>query len=139
MNAQVLGIKKRKKKKKKKKPIRHRMDTGAGTPRADIPQMASDRRIARQNNESFFVFFDTTTERTQGHTPWEEPKRLDIAMSHRCWAAHIKTDRTTENTQGGSTPTGRKSPNGAQTATQSDMGADLGESPGRANEVEALD
>jgi hypothetical protein len=34
---------------------------------------------------------------------------------------------------------GRKSPNGAQSATQSDMGADLGESPGRANEVEAFD
>ena len=39
----------------------------------------------------------------------------------------------------GQHPAGRKSPNGAQSATQSDMGADLGESPGRANEVEAFD
>jgi hypothetical protein len=30
-------------------------------------------------------------------------------------------------------------PNGAQTATQSDMGAGLGESPGHASKVEAFD
>jgi hypothetical protein len=39
-------------------------------------------------------------------------------------------------------PTGediRISQNGAQTATQSDMGAELGESPGHASEVEAFD
>jgi hypothetical protein len=67
--------------------------------------MASDRRIARQNN-GLFLTEHRTTERTQGYTPREEPKRLDIAMSHRCWVADIKLDRTTENTQGGSTPTG---------------------------------
>jgi hypothetical protein len=44
-----------------------------------------------------------------------------------------------DNKQGPQHPTGRKIPNGAQTATQSDMGADLGESPGQANEVEAFD
>jgi hypothetical protein len=36
-------------------------------------------------------------------------------------------------------PTGEGIPNGAQTATQSDMGAGLGESPGHASEVEAFD
>jgi hypothetical protein len=36
-------------------------------------------------------------------------------------------------------PTGEDIPNGAQTATQSDMGADLDESPGHASEVEAFD
>jgi hypothetical protein len=36
---------------------------------------------------------------------------------------------------GAGNPTGEDIPNGAQTATQSDMGADLGESPGHATEV----
>jgi hypothetical protein len=40
---------------------------------------------------------------------------------------------------GAGNPTREDIPNGAQTATQSDMGADLGESPGHANEVEAFD
>jgi hypothetical protein len=35
-------------------------------------------------------------------------------------------------------PTGEDIPNGAQTATQSDMGAELGEGPGHASEVEAF-
>ena len=36
---------------------------------------------------------------------------------------------------GAGNPTGEDIPNGAQTATQSDMGAELGESPGHASEV----
>jgi hypothetical protein len=56
----------------------------------------------------------------------------NIAALHRSWAV----DRTQGQTDGqknrGQHPTGRKSPNGAQTATQSDMGAVLGESPGHA-------
>jgi hypothetical protein len=36
-------------------------------------------------------------------------------------------------------PTGGYGPNGAKTATQNDMGADLGDSPGHADEVEAFD
>jgi hypothetical protein len=36
-------------------------------------------------------------------------------------------------------PTGEDIPHGAQTATHSDMGAGLGESPGHASEVEAFD
>jgi hypothetical protein len=35
-------------------------------------------------------------------------------------------------------PTDEDIPNGAQTATQSDMGAELGESPGHASEVKAF-
>jgi hypothetical protein len=42
-------------------------------------------------------------------------------------------------TAGPGNPTGENIPNGAQTATQSDMGADLGEGPGHASEVEAFD
>jgi hypothetical protein len=34
--------------------------------------------------------------------------------------------------------TGEDFPNGAQTATPSDMGAELGDSPGHASEVEAF-
>jgi hypothetical protein len=42
-------------------------------------------------------------------------------------------------TTGLGNPTGEDIPNGAQTATQSDMGAELGESPGHAtSEVEAF-
>jgi hypothetical protein len=51
---------------------------------------------------------------------------------HKTW-----TERRTKNR--GQHPTGRKSPNGAQMAIQSDLGADLGESPGHANEVDAFD
>jgi hypothetical protein len=40
---------------------------------------------------------------------------------------------------GAGNPTGEDIPKSAQTATQSDMGVDLGESPGHANEVEAFD
>jgi hypothetical protein len=72
----------------------------------------------------------------QGRTPHGRiyPKRRDRAASHRSWAADIKIDRATEGTQG-TAPRGREhSPNGAETATQSDMGADLGESTGWANE-----
>jgi hypothetical protein len=61
------------------------------------------------------------------------------AVSHRSWVVDIKHGQNEGQKNRGQHPTGRKSPNGAQTATQSDMGADLGESPGRANEVEALD
>jgi hypothetical protein len=38
---------------------------------------------------------------------------------------------------GSDNPTGEDTQNGAQMATQSDIGADLGESPGRDSEVEA--
>jgi hypothetical protein len=62
---------------------------------------------------------------------------LDLAAS---WAVDINHGQNEGQQNRGQHPTGRKSPNGAQTATQSDMGADLGESPGQqANEVEAFD
>jgi hypothetical protein len=63
----------------------------------------------------------------------------NMAVSHRSWVVDINMDRLKDKKNRGQHPAGRKSPNGAQSATQSDMGADLGESPGRANEVEAFD
>jgi hypothetical protein len=63
----------------------------------------------------------------------------NTAASHRSWAVDIKHGQAEGQKHRGQHPTGRKSPNGAQSATQSNMGADLGESPGHANEVEAFD
>ena len=69
---------------------------------------------------------------TGGWTPNGEI--VPCRTADRSWAADMKNDRATERTQG-TAPRGRKHiPNSAETATQSDMGADLGESTGWANE-----
>jgi hypothetical protein len=49
---------------------------------------------------------------------------ITTAVSHRSWAADIQIDRATERTQGTATR-GRSSPHGAETATQSGIGAEI--------------
>jgi hypothetical protein len=59
------------------------------------------------------------------------------ALGYVIFGIPIKKEKNTIIT-GADNPTGEEAQNGAHMATQSDIGAELGESPGRDNEVEAF-